>query len=132
MKNASGVVRGLARLTRYGAVALVAFTVGGGVLVVAAAGGLIPDPLGVIHGCYDNVTGAMRVIAGPTNCTATETHLTWNQVGAPGATGAGGATGATGADGATGATGATGAGGATGATGATGAGGATGATGADG
>src|SRR5260370_5429639 len=79
---------GLRRLARNSAVALVALMfVGGGALVVAGAGGLIPDPSGVIHGCYDTTTGAMRVVPSAINCAVTETPLAWNQAGVPGATG---------------------------------------------
>jgi len=57
----------------------------GALLVVAvgfAAGGIayasIPDPGGVIHGCYDKKSGALRVIdAGP--CGNREVALNWNQ-----------------------------------------------------
>lgn len=41
---------------------------------------MIPDAgTGVIHGCYDNSTGALRVID-PSNssCSASETALNWN------------------------------------------------------
>jgi len=63
------------------------------VAALAAVGGVayssIPDPQGVIHGCYDNTTGALRVIdtAGPDVCRGGETALDWNQQGQPGPTG---------------------------------------------
>src|SRR2546430_10078925 len=96
----------LTRLGRHGAVAMVAFVlVGSSVLVVAAVGGLIPDPDGVIHGCYDNTTGAMRVVTGVTSCAGTETPLSWNQAGVPGATGQAGPIGLPGVAGPAGAAG---------------------------
>ena len=135
--------------------ALLAFTA---VVSVAAAGGVAyatsSSGGGVIHGCYDARTGALRVIDPGGKCTAGETALSWNQTGPRGDTGRQGPKGATGATGPaglkgdtgatgpadpagpTGATGATGpagpAGGATGATGPTGPAGPTGATGATG
>jgi hypothetical protein len=62
------------RLLWIGAAVVVAFV--GGAVAVAA----IPDPAtGVIHGCYDNSTGALRVIDPPTgSCSGTETALDWN------------------------------------------------------
>src|SRR5436309_3136464 len=50
---------GLRRVVRYGAIVMVALTLATGGVVVASVG-LIPDPSGLIHGCYDNATGAMR------------------------------------------------------------------------
>lgn len=57
----------------------------GAVAAVALAGGavamaVIPDPgSGVIHGCYDDSTGALRVIDPSTSsCSGTETALDWN------------------------------------------------------
>jgi hypothetical protein len=60
------------------------------VAALAAIGGVayssIPDPQGVIHGCYDNTTGALRVIdtGGSGVCRGGETVLDWNQQGQPG------------------------------------------------
>jgi hypothetical protein len=51
----------------------------------------IPDGNGVIHGCRNKVTGALRVIdtdAGQ-RCAPTEAALTWNQQGPPGPAGTG-------------------------------------------
>ena len=62
-------------------------------VALAATGGVaysaIPDGGGVIHSCYDNVTGAMRVIDSEASgvCRGGETALDWNQKGQPGATG---------------------------------------------
>jgi hypothetical protein len=57
--------------------------------LLLTAGGIayatIPDASGVIHGCYKNSNGALRVIdtdAGAT-CNGSETPLTWNQTGPP-------------------------------------------------
>ena len=48
----------------------------------------IPDGGGVIHGCYKNDTGAMRVTDSDTNlpkgCNSKETALNWNQQGPKG------------------------------------------------
>src|SRR5438094_1843572 len=118
-------------------VAVVAFLLGG-TIVVAAAGQLgYVGSDGVIHGCV-SVLGVLRVIQEGGQCYSSadtrlnETPLSWSQRGQQGATGPAGATGATGPTGPQGATGATGPTGATGATGATGTTGATGATGATG
>jgi hypothetical protein len=58
-----------------------------GAAVVAAAGSIawasIPDAGGVIHGCFDTSTGALRVIdtdRGDT-CSQSEQSLDWNQRG---------------------------------------------------
>src|SRR5262249_16297374 len=49
----------------------------------------IPDVNGVIHGCYDPKTGALRVLDTPTNgfslsCAPKEAGLTWSQQGPKG------------------------------------------------
>lgn len=75
------------------------------VVALAAGGGVayssIPDGAGVIHGCYDTASGALRVIdtdaAGV--CRGGETALDWNQKGEPGLSGAMGAPGAAGPQG---------------------------------
>jgi hypothetical protein len=61
-------------------------------IALGAVGGVayssIPDPQGVIHGCYDNTTGALRVIDSPSDvCRGGEIALDWNQQGQPGLTG---------------------------------------------
>jgi hypothetical protein len=64
------------------AVALLALLVAIGGVAVAS----IPGQDGVIRGCYDNSTGALRVIdpdAGR-SCSGTETALSWNQQGPKG------------------------------------------------
>jgi hypothetical protein len=63
----------------------------GAVIVAALVGGLtsavvlaaIPDSGGVIHGCYKNSTGMLKVIdtSTTTNCASGETSLNWNQNG---------------------------------------------------
>lgn len=51
--------------------------------------GAIPDEDGIIHGCYQNQTGTLRVIESASEtCRGSETALTWNQEGQPGADGA--------------------------------------------
>jgi len=58
-----------------------------GAVAVAAAGSIawasIPDQSGVIHGCYDTSTGALRVIDTDRGdmCSETEQSLDWNQRG---------------------------------------------------
>lgn len=60
---------------------------------LAATGGVaysaIPDQNSVIHSCYDNASGALRVIDTEASgiCRGGETALDWNQKGQPGATG---------------------------------------------
>jgi hypothetical protein len=59
-------------------IVIVTMAVVGAIAGVALA--TIPDSSGVIHGCYDNKTGGLRVIdtdKGHT-CTKSETALTWN------------------------------------------------------
>src|SRR4029077_7113046 len=58
------------------------------IVVVAAVQAAIPDPSGAIHACYRN-NGNLRLVD-KSNCTSSETALTWNQkrpqarAGAPG------------------------------------------------
>ncbi len=54
---------------------------GVGATVALAA---IPSTDGVIHGCYSNTKGTLRVIDDTAACTTGETRLTWNQKGQPG------------------------------------------------
>jgi hypothetical protein len=54
---------------------VVAALIGGSVAYAS-----IPDSSGVIHGCYNNYTGALRIIdSGASSCYADETGLNWNQ-----------------------------------------------------
>jgi hypothetical protein len=85
-------------------VALVATLVGAtGSAAIAA----IPGSGGVISGCRDVKSGALRVIDAEANasCKSTERALDWNQTGPQGPQGPVGAQGATGPQGATGAQG---------------------------
>ena len=64
------------------------FTVGALLALGGIAYATIPDGSGVIHSCYSNSSGSLRVINAPSqNCTATETALAWNQTGPTGPTG---------------------------------------------
>lgn len=61
----------------------------GGVAVAS-----IPDGSGVIHSCYKNSTGSLKVIdSASQSCASGETALTWNQTGPQGPAGANGASG---------------------------------------
>jgi hypothetical protein len=65
------------------------------VAALALAGGIayaaIPDPTGMIHGCFKTVGGQLRVIdTSTTNCLPSETAISWNQVGAQGTPGVSG------------------------------------------
>jgi hypothetical protein len=79
---------------RRGARLLVALAVGGALFGIAAAvQASIPDPAGVIHGCYKTNKGDLRVIDPSSqdkdlkSCKNDETSLYWNQTGLKGATG---------------------------------------------
>jgi hypothetical protein len=64
---------------------------------VAFAVGTIPGEDGVIHGCYNNSKGTLRVIDATTDsCNDRETAISWNQQGVPGADGTDGADGTNG------------------------------------
>jgi hypothetical protein len=94
------VVAGLAAAT-------VLLLTGGG---AAAATVRYVDTNGVLHGCVNTRTGALRLVpATATRCTTGEQAVTWSYRGAPGPRGATGATGPRGLPGATGPQGATGA-----------------------
>ena len=61
---------------------------------VAIGMATIPDSAKVIHGCYSNSSGELRVIDSPrASCKRGETALAWNQQGPPGVPGAPGAQG---------------------------------------
>jgi hypothetical protein len=55
------------------------------VAVVVAAGGValaaIPDSSGVIHSCYRNGNGRLRVVESVTDCKKKETAISWNRRG---------------------------------------------------
>jgi Collagen triple helix repeat (20 copies) len=117
--------------------ALALFVLIGGVAVGASEQGArgIPNARGVFSGCYQNTTGALRLVPGSKGCRPNETRATWNRRGPRGpigVTGPIGPQGEVGAQGPQGAQGATGERGAMGATGATGPAGPQGAAGADG
>jgi len=68
-----------------------AFVLSALALTVALGGvaySAIPDPMGVIHGCYDSGGRILRVIDSAASCPGTETALNWNQQGPTGPTGA--------------------------------------------
>src|SRR3954470_23024674 len=73
----------------------------GAALVAGVTYAAIPDSAGVIHGCYLNAQGHLRVIdtGKGEHCTQAETALNWNQTGPKGATGVTGAHGPAGATG---------------------------------
>ena len=52
-------------------------------LVASKAAAAIPDATGVYHGCYNVLTGSLRLIDG-TTCLLLERHVAWQQTGLPG------------------------------------------------
>jgi hypothetical protein len=70
-------------------------------VIAGAAFAAIPDSAGVIHGCYTNRGGILRVIdpSAGAKCTSLETALSWSQQGPRGNTGAQGPAGPQGAQG---------------------------------
>lgn len=78
-----------------------------GIFLVALAGSVavasIPDSAGVIHGCFQEKTGLLRVIDQSTNgCRPDETAIQWNQSGPQGPAGPQGPTGPAGPPGSVG------------------------------
>jgi hypothetical protein len=72
-----------------------AFAVAGAITYAA-----VPDPGGVIHGCYLRTTGALRIIdASSAKCSPGEVPIAWNQTGREGPAGPAGPAGASGASG---------------------------------
>lgn len=65
----------------------------------------IPNARGVYSGCYQQVTGELRVIPGSKGCRSGESRVTWNRRGQRGAVGLQGPQGDTGLQGPTGPTG---------------------------
>src|SRR5579859_3829792 len=65
---------------------VLAVAIGASVLLggVANAAGLIPGPDGVIHGCYRQDGGRLRVISADQLCERNETALPWNRQGPKG------------------------------------------------
>ena len=68
---------------------IVALVLAGSGFAVAA----IPGPGGVIKGCFNKRTGALRVLDAKKRCTRSEKAIAWNQQGKPGVSGGAGATG---------------------------------------
>jgi len=65
------------------------YLIGVSILVLLIFGGIayasIPDSNGVIHGCYKNSTGMLKVIdSSSQTCVSGETALNWNQTGPQG------------------------------------------------
>jgi len=79
---------------------IAALTVVAAAIAATAAFAAIPDGGGVIHGCYVQATGTLRVTDTQTNvpkaCTSKETALDWNQQGPQGLQGTPGKDGAKG------------------------------------
>jgi hypothetical protein len=63
------------------AIPLVAATVAALGIGVSAA---IPDPNGVIHGCYKQNNGDLRLVDDPSQCQNSESAIFWNQQGIQG------------------------------------------------
>jgi len=83
---------------------IVGLGVGVAIIGGSVAYAAIPDPGGVVHGCYDKLLGTVRVVdtGANQNCLPTETAITWNQTGPqglPGVTGDKGDTGPAGPQG---------------------------------
>lgn len=74
-----------------------AIVMGMALLIAAITYGSIPGPNGVITGCYNAVSGNLRLIdSSVTTCKTGETKLTWSQTGPQGPAGTPGAPGAPG------------------------------------
>src|SRR5712692_4075467 len=86
-------------LLRYAAVAAVLFSIGSAMVVGAIR---IPDANGVIHGCYSEQNGDLRIVTGPEDCRKSEVAIALNQVGPQGQQGATGPQGPKGDPGAQG------------------------------
>ncbi len=82
-----------------------AIAIGGAAACMLTAGGWltadasIPDASGVIHGCYNNASGSLRVIdtSGGSTCHGGETPVEWSQTGPQGSQGPQGPAGPAGA-----------------------------------
>jgi collagen triple helix repeat protein len=66
---------------RFWAGAIAAGVLAGTIAVVRA---MIPDSGGVIHACYQNLTGVLRVVDKAASCKLGETALAWSQTGPQG------------------------------------------------
>jgi hypothetical protein len=84
----------------------------GAVIAVALTGGVayatIPDGSGVLHACYKQENGQLRLVQAATDCNPSESAITWNQQGPKGDTGNTGPQGPKGDTGAAGPQGASG------------------------
>ncbi len=69
--------------TRWAIGALIIFTLGVSALGVAVMVG-IPDASGVIHACYSNSKGEVRLVESASDCKNNETAIAWNQTGPQG------------------------------------------------
>jgi collagen triple helix repeat protein len=90
------------RTLRYATVATLALALEGGAALATL------DVTDVIHGCYSNATGGLRIVNSSVDCGLNETNLSWNQAGPPGPPGPIGLTGLQGSAGAAGPQGAEG------------------------
>jgi Collagen triple helix repeat (20 copies) len=86
---------------RWGLVSLAVISVAMSTFGIAVVVG-IPDSAGVIHACYAQSSGAVRLVESATNCKNNETAITWNQTGQTGPQGPVGPQGPQGATGAQG------------------------------
>jgi len=94
------------RKTLFVGAAVVGLLVGGaGIGAAVAATG---DASTVINGCYQQPTGALRVLHGSARCRRSEVAISWNQTGPAGPVGPAGVAGVAGPAGVQGETGATG------------------------
>ena len=72
--------------TRWAIGALIIVTLGVSAFGVAVMVS-IPDPAGVIHACYSNSKGDVRLVESAADCKNSETAITWNQTGPQGTQG---------------------------------------------
>lgn len=93
--------------TRSGATVVVMMVAAAAALGLAVAAN-IPNANGVIHGCYKENNGQLRLVERAADCTNNERHIKWNQAGNDGPVGPQGPQGATGPQGSQGQTGAAG------------------------
>ncbi len=81
--------------SRWGLVSLIIITVGISAFGLAVVIG-IPDSSGVIHACYSNSQGSVRIVESASDCKNNETAITWNQTGPAGSPGPAGPQGPSG------------------------------------
>lgn len=87
------------RWVRLGPAGLLAMAIMAGGAAWAVAAGGIPGSDGVIHSCYADNNGQLRVVTSEADCRASERSLDWNQQGPKGDTGAQGPQGPAGPQG---------------------------------